>query len=47
MGEIVDMILEGILCQQCGVYLGPGGYEEDDDFEGHGFPSFCEDCAEE
>lgn len=34
MGEIADMILDGILCQGCGVYIG----------EGDGWPSFCGGC---
>lgn len=25
MGEIADMMLEGVLCEGCGVYLGEGG----------------------
>ena len=37
MGEIADMMIEGMLCQQCGAYLG----------EGDGFPVTCEDCAGE
>ena len=35
MGDIADMILEGILCQCCGLYL------EDSDGP---FPQYCEDC---
>lgn len=34
MGEIADMMLEGILCQCCGTYLG----------EGDGFPLHCAGC---
>lgn len=37
MGDIADMMLEGVLCQGCGVYLG----------EGDGFPVFCLSCAHE
>ena len=37
MGEIAEMMLEGILCQQCGVYLG----------EGDGFPQLCPSCQSE
>ena len=37
MGEIADMMLEGILCEMCGVYLG----------RGDGFPKLCRDCVEE
>lgn len=36
MGEITEMMLEGILCQECGVYM-----DDDDDF-----PHSCEDCKE-
>jgi hypothetical protein len=37
MGEIAEMMLEGILCQGCGEYLG----------DGDGFPVFCAACAED
>jgi len=37
MGEIVEMILEGILCEHCGVYIG----------EPVGHVRYCEDCEEE
>lgn len=39
MGEISDMILEGILCECCGVYL--------DDYEEKPFPHYCSDCKNE
>lgn len=35
MGEISDMILEGVLCEICGCYLG----------EGNGYPEKCAECA--
>jgi hypothetical protein len=35
MGEIADAILEGDLCEICGVYLG----------EGDGFPRTCTGCG--
>lgn len=36
MGEIADMMLEGVLCQGCGEYMG----------EGEGYPGFCsKECA--
>lgn len=35
MGEIADMMIEGVLCQCCGCYI-------DDDYMG--FPRFCDDC---
>lgn len=34
MGEISDMILEGILCQECGGFVG----------EACGYPRTCDDC---
>ena len=37
MGDIADMMLEGVLCEGCGGLLG----------EGHGFPGLCHDCAKE
>lgn len=36
MGDIADMMLEGILCEQCGVYI-------DDRPPGH--PRLCRACA--
>ena len=39
MGEIVEMMEEGILCQMCGAYI------EDD--KQIGVWTTCEDCAEE
>lgn len=36
MGEVADMIIDGILCAGCGVYLG----------EEVGFPCYCESCRE-
>jgi hypothetical protein len=38
MGEITEMILEGILCEGCGVYI--------EDGEAHGYPRRCENCTE-
>jgi hypothetical protein len=37
MGDIADMMLEGVLCQCCGVYIG----------EGNGWPAFCSACDRE
>lgn len=34
MGEIADMMLDGTLCEGCGVYIG----------DGDGFPVRCPDC---
>lgn len=39
MGEIAEMMIEGILCQFCGVYM--------DDGEAPGYPRSCTDCAED
>jgi hypothetical protein len=39
MGEIAEMMLDGTLCQCCGVYL-----DMDDP---NGYPTHCEDCADE
>lgn len=35
MGETVDMILDGILCETCGALI---------DGEASGYPRPCEDC---
>jgi len=35
MGEIADMMLSGLLCTQCGVYI---------DYEEPGYPRLCGDC---
>lgn len=37
MGEIADMIIEGVLCEQCGAYVG----------DEVGFPRSCPDCERE
>lgn len=34
MGEIAEMMLDGTLCQGCGVYIGNSGY-----------PGYCDECA--
>lgn len=36
MGEVAEMMLDGTLCQFCGVYIG----------EDVGFPVTCPDCKE-
>lgn len=41
MGDISEMMMEGLLCQSCGVYMGD---EDDDDYEAPGYPVTCEDC---
>lgn len=38
MGEITEMVLEGILCEICGCYI---------DDEPVGYPRHCEDCIDE
>lgn len=38
MGEIVEMMLDGTLCEACGVFL---------DGETPGYPRYCEDCETE
>lgn len=38
MGDAAEMVLEGILCQNCGTFL---------DEEGCGFPTNCSYCEEQ
>lgn len=38
MGDIADMVLDGTLCEGCGIYI-------DDEEPGH--PRKCSDCLEE
>ena len=38
MGEIAEAVLEGVLCEQCGEYLGE---------DGPGHPRLCTACLEE
>ncbi|WP_197021177.1 hypothetical protein [Sporolactobacillus terrae] len=38
MGEYAEMMLEGVLCEQCGCLI---------DGEETGYPRLCEDCARE
>jgi hypothetical protein len=38
MGEIAEMIIEGILCEQCGVLV---------DGNISGYPRKCDDCSEQ
>lgn len=49
MGEVTEMMEEGILCQQCGVYLNiDQEYEKDDaKFEGTGTWTTCKTCREQ
>lgn len=39
MGDISEMMLEGILCSGCGVFL------ENEEGEAPGFPMLCESCS--
>ncbi len=34
MGDWADSIIDGVVCEKCGEYLG----------EGDGFPTTCENC---
>lgn len=38
MGEIADMMLDGTMCQGCGVWLHDGD-------DGPGYPGFCTGCS--
>lgn len=38
MGDIEEMMLDGTLCRQCGVYIGQSE---------NGWPTLCEDCEAE
>lgn len=37
MGDIADMMLDGTLCEGCGMYIGSD----------NGFPTYCYDCKPE
>ena len=41
MGEIAELMLEGLLCQGCGQDI------SDENGEGTGYPAFCEGCQGE
>lgn len=38
MGDIAEMMLDGTLCECCGVYI--------EEVEAQGFPRRCSDCGE-
>lgn len=38
-GEIAEMMLEGLLCQGCGEFMG-----DEESGEGQGFPGYCAGC---
>lgn len=40
MGEIADMMIDGTMCQCCGVFLHDG-------HDGPGYPGYCPDCQPE
>lgn len=42
MGDISEMMQEGILCQQCGTYIDP-----EEEGEHQGVPRTCCDCEDE
>ena len=48
MGEISEMVLEGALCQTCGVFMGPTPENNFDksaeNWDPPGFPQSCEGC---
>ncbi|MBO0479615.1 hypothetical protein JZO72_08225 [Vagococcus fluvialis] len=45
MGEIADMMLEGILCQQCGTLIEDLIVEGSNTLkEAPGYPRSCSDC---
>ena len=37
MGDIADMVLDGMMCEGCGDFLG----------DGVGYPQYCPACLEE
>jgi hypothetical protein len=45
MGEIADLILDGILCEQCGTIIELDRLTKK--VVGVGYPRKCEDCSEE
>ena len=38
MGDYADMVLEGIMCEGCGLFIS---------FTGNGYPEKCDDCKKE
>jgi hypothetical protein len=48
MGEISDMMLEGLLCCECGACRGPQpGTPEFETWQAPGVPKRCRDCNSE
>lgn len=37
MGDVAEMVIDGVLCQACGCFIG----------DAVGFPRSCDDCEEE
>lgn len=47
MGQVVEDILNGLCCQQCGVWM-PDVFDDPKAFiDPPGYPRTCEDCEEE
>jgi hypothetical protein len=42
MGEIAEMMLDGLMCERCGEWIGDHDGSEGD---GPGFPQLCPGCA--
>jgi len=47
MGEITDMILEGTLCQLCGVLMEDMGRDDGGLNEPPGYPRYCVICEKD
>jgi len=47
MNEIVDIKLDGTLCQRCGLFLGPTDDPEITQWEPCGYPKECDDCNDD
>lgn len=45
MGQAAEDVIEGIVCCVCGVYH--DRFLNEDNFEGYGIPTPCNDCKEE
>lgn len=43
MGEVAEMMLDGTLCQCCGIYLDD---DETDEEPGNGYPITCKSCKQ-
>ena len=47
MGELVEMMEEGILCAGCGDLIAVPDPENPDMLKGVGYPSYCPGCQDE